>query len=388
MTLACDERGSNAGLAGYILVDVLEAFWDEVLYDTPLAIVTFVTLPFLTFLGSDLWKTPGWRGKGLAMTILIVRACCCAHAWGQATLAWLGPTCTPTPVMRRNTVMHMWTFLHSRAASAAGMFGKGHSVNTPSRGQFEGSSSPSPWSWLKRVSSCNKQDAVAIFPEDVAAVPEDVAAVPVDVAAVPEDVAGGLQPGTDAKHMPPDIKPPVREEQPSSRVMHLAAGPQAPPAAHLAAAKQGLAAQLGNDAPSDLLKAHRGVLSDAAAEPNQPAQGGAKANKRTRRAVKRAAERAAKAAAAALQGKADEAPGMPTVREQGDQAVKGEAAKAATPPSLTLDEPGAPPTPTSQAAVAGRAVHADTAAPVDGHKQDTHPTRKHGTGMLMMSCVL
>lgn len=220
---------------------------------------------------------------------------------------------------------------------------------------------------MKRLFSCTKQDAVAT---------------------VPEVVAGGLQPGTDAKHTPPDIKSPVMVDQPSSRVVHLAAGPQAPEAAHLAAAKQASAVQPGKDAPSDLLKAHRGGRSDSSEEPSQTAQGGSKPNKRNRRAVRRAAERAAKAAAAALEGEADDAPAMPTMHEQGDEAVKGEAVKAATPPSIALDEPGAPPTPTSQAAAARGAVHADAVAPIVDHKQNVHPTRLHGTGMLMICCIL
>ena len=250
------------------------------------------------------------------------------------------------------------------------MFERGHSVHTPSTEQLESSSLPSPWSWLKRLFSFNKQDGAA---------------------SVQEQGSSGSQPDTDAQDTHIDITPPVKEDQPSSRVVHLAAGPQAPSPAHLEAAKQGSAAQLGDDAQPDLLKAHRGAASDSAAEPDQAAQGGAKPNKRKRRAAKRAAERAAAAAAEAAalaQSEADNAHALPIVHEQGGAAGKGDAVKAAAPTLPTLEEPAAPPTSKAAAPALHSAVQADTVAPAVTHKKEEPPRNKHVTGMLMMCYLL
>lgn len=258
-SLGCDDLGLAAGWSRYILVDVLEAFWEEVLYDTPLAIVTFVMSPLLTCLGSELWKTPGWCGKGLAIASLMSRACRCVHPcfqfWGRAIFTWLGPTCATSLVTCRDAMTR----------------------------------------------TCRLTSAYVSY----------------------------------------DVKPPVKDDQPSRRVVHLTASPHAAEV-HPAAAKQKAAAWQGNNVQAHLLKAYRGLRSSGTTEPDQAPRGGAKPNKRTRKALKRAEETAAKAAAAAGQGEADGAPALPPVH-----------------------------------------VQSDTGASAVNHKQDEHPSGKHDKGVLM-----
>ena len=358
-----------AGWSGYLVLGVLEPLLEEVLHDTPLAVLTLVMSPLHTF-----WKIPGCRSKGLAIVDAVSTTCCYACAssksWGQAAVTWLGPICGVAFVTSCNTVMHVCKFLKRRAMSAADIVVQDSSIHTHARQHWWGSVSPS-WHRLKGTFLSNRQDIchkASVQKED-------------------------QQPGTDAAaHTPFKIKlQPARvlrfmgakEDEPAA-VVHLAGDPTAMGAAHLAVAKQGSAALQGDDVQSDLLKAHRARSADPvshraagdgpAAEPDQTAHSDVKLNKRARREAKKAA----KAAAAVDEGEADIAPVMLAANEEDDAVVEAEPVKAVSPASPAHGRPVVPTSLTAQ----GAAATEEAAWERVHHKQDRR-SQKRVAGVLM-----
>lgn len=322
----------------------------ELLYDTPLAIVTIMVSPLYKF-----WKIPGWRSKGVALLDIASTKCCCAYAWcnswGQATFSWLGPICGVALVTSCNTAVHTYQFLQRRAMSAAGMFHLGGTTDTYTHRRWWCWTAWF-WHWPKGIFSCNRQGITHTAPMH----------------------KGDQQPGTNAApYTPSKIKlQPIRilrylgskDDKPATEAAHLAAA-----AKHVSAAEQGGKVQ------SDLVKAHRAEPatpsphraggSGPAAEPDQAANSDLKLNKRERKEAKRAAK-----AAAAAMGEADTAPVLrvPTAREQDAAAVEAEPVKAVAPLPPAYHAPRLPTTLMFQDATAAEGFEGEDVH----HKQGRH----------------
>ena len=352
------------------MLDMFEPLIEEVLYDTPLAMVTLVVSPLYTF-----WKIPGWRRKCLAVLDTISAKCCCTCAWsvswGQAAVTWLGYICGVTLVTSCNTMIHTFKYLQRRAMSAAHILVKDSSIHTYAEQRLWGSVSLSCHR-LKGIFSCRRQDITL-------------------KASVQK---GDQQPGTDAAaHSPWKIKlQPDRvlrflgskEDEPAT--VHLAENQEAATSVHPAAAKHELAALRGDDVQSALLKAHRAKSADPvshraassglAAEPDQAANGGVKLNKRARREAKKVA----KAAATEVESEADIAPVMLIAHDEDDAEAKAEPVKSVAPASPIHDEPQVPALSlTAQDAATAKASAWEEVS----HKQDRHSSKEHAAGMLM-----
>ena len=323
-----------AGLLGYLVLDVLEPLWEEVLFDTPVAIVD-IAASLLHMFWKILWKIPGWRSEGLAIVDTVSIECCCAcawcNSWGQTAFTWLGPICGVAFVTSCDTLGHTCKYLQRCAMSAADILDRHNSIHTYAQQRVWGSVLP-PWHCLKGIFLRIRQEVThkaSVQKHDQQPETDAAARLPFKIKLQPVRVLRFLRSNQDKL----------------ATALHLAENPQASTSVHPAATKHESAALRGNDGQSDLLKAHRGSSADPvphraasngpAAVPDQAANGDFKLNKRARREAKKAA----KAAAAVIEGEADIAPVMLAAHQEDDAEVEAEAVTAVTPASPARGAP-------------------------------------------------